>query len=126
MQHLQPITSVAVQFCLCLSEPSCASASWGWNRGERSGGGLEASTRFEMGHTWMDSASLEPEGSQNLSLLNSTCPNLLSPTEAPRQVSFGFSRKGSRWPANAEQKPGPGSQLEKTEGAVTEGSTGFT
>lgn len=28
--------------------------------------------------------------------------------EAPRQVSFGFSRKGSRWPANAEQKPGPG------------------
>lgn len=27
---------------------------------------------------------------------------------APRQVSFGFSRKSSRWPANADQKPGPG------------------
>jgi len=28
--------------------------------------------------------------------------------QAPRQVSFGFNRRFSRWPQNAEKKPGPG------------------
>lgn len=28
--------------------------------------------------------------------------------QAPRQVSFGFGRRFSRWPQNADKKPGPG------------------
>eukprot|EP00434_Breviolum_minutum_P003561 symbB.v1.2.003134.t1/scaffold128.1/size312424/8 len=85
---------------------------------ETSGNDREMFLRCLSKHESMPLLTFRPRRGKDLWVFNASNPapgtypdlqeSCTSKYLAPRQVSFGFSRKGSRWPANADQKPGPG------------------